>query len=266
MTVMIEKAWKQRAVLFISSILLILGLTGCVLNEEPQKQSTQPDQTDPPATTQPIDETQPPEPIKGTVTAKELKIRAGVGDFHDQAGLLNQGDIVEILEQTEVNGVRWGRIAEGWICLTQVQLEGEASGDQDSSEHLEMDGAITGTVIAEELNLRAGPGTKYKVVKRLEHGDSITVTEMSGTWGKTEDGWLNTVFAYFPDSMDSKTIHAIVTADILNVRTGPSTSYESLRKIEHGEEVEIIKQVTIRNILWGYIGDGWICMDYIEEK
>ncbi len=263
---MTEKAWKQWAALLTLSILLIIGLTGCVLNEGSETQTTPSYQTIPPATTQPASETQPPEPINGTVTAKELKIRVGVGDFHDQTGLLNQGDIVEILEQTEVNGVRWGRITEGWICLTQVLLEGEASDEQVPSERFEIDGAITGTVIAEELNLRAGPGTKYKVVKRLERGDSITVTEMSGTWGKTEDGWLNTVFAYFPDSMDSETIQAIVTADILNVRTGPSTSYESLRKIEHGEEVEIIKQVTIRNILWGYIGDGWICMDYIEEK
>ena len=256
---------RNRGVkLLMASILLVIGLSGCLLDVDTPPHSTPPQQTSPPVTTESTEETAPPEPICGTVIAKELKIRTGVGDFHEQSGVLLRGDVVEILEETVVNGIPWGRISKGWICLTQVQLENQTPEDQSPSEDFNFNGAMKGTVIAEELNLRAGPGTKYEIVKKLKLGDSVIISEMNGTWGKTEYGWLNTVFAYFPDDLDSKTIKATVTADVLNVRIGPSTSYESLYKLENGAEVKIIKQVTIRNNLWGYIGDGWICMDYVD--
>ena len=250
---------RRQAAGLLTILLLLSCFCGCMLVDPGEKQTDPPEQTSPPVTTQPPIETLPPEPVMGTVLGKELKIRTGVGDFHDQVGTLKEGEVVEILEQVTVNGIPWGRISEGWICLTQVRIEGQEEEIHNTTDPSEM----IGTVIAEELNLRSGPGTKY-VVKRLKYGDTIIVTEMNGTWGKTEDGWLNTVFAYFPDSLDSDTVQATVTADILNVRAGPGTSYESLRKLENGTEVKIIKQVTIRDVRWGYIGDGWVCMDYVK--
>ena len=59
----------------------------------------------------------------GTVYANGLNIRAGAGKGYGVVGSLNRGDRVTILEQTNVDGIIWGRIATGWIALEYVSLD-----------------------------------------------------------------------------------------------------------------------------------------------
>lgn len=62
--------------------------------------------------------------VNGTVTYAYLRIRSGPGVNYAEVGQLALGDTVRILEQKTVNGAVWGRIAEGWICITgYVKLE-----------------------------------------------------------------------------------------------------------------------------------------------
>lgn len=62
--------------------------------------------------------------VNGTVTYAYLRIRSGPGTNYGEVGQLAQGDTVRILEQKTINGAVWGRIAEGWICITgYVELE-----------------------------------------------------------------------------------------------------------------------------------------------
>lgn len=56
--------------------------------------------------------------IFATVTCDALKIRTGAGTEYEKVGLLSQGTKVEVLEMISVGGVIWGRIEEGWICLS----------------------------------------------------------------------------------------------------------------------------------------------------
>lgn len=62
----------------------------------------------------------------GTVTVDKLNVRTEPST--SSYPIVKQLDIntrVEILEQREVNGVTWGRIAEGWIPMNYVQLDAE---------------------------------------------------------------------------------------------------------------------------------------------
>lgn len=53
-----------------------------------------------------------------------LNIRSGPGTGYGRVGYLNNGDRVEILEQTTVDSQVWGRIESGWVCITgNVTLE-----------------------------------------------------------------------------------------------------------------------------------------------
>lgn len=255
-----------RRISALSLILLFLfTLSAC---RKDSAETTNPTDTPPAVQTQPSalpETTAPPEPVNATVTVDELNVRSGVGVYHDIVATLVRGDTVQILEQVDLNGVMWGRISEGWICLTYVQQEGEPMHDPDATAPYQISEPITGRVIANELNVRSGPSTNYAVTDTLNKDDTLTISEMNGIWGKTDAGWVNTIFVYFPDSVDAQTITGTVTADKLNVRTGPSTAYDSLYKLENGDKVEILKQVTIRNTRWGYTGDGWVCLDYIEK-
>ncbi len=55
--------------------------------------------------------------VTGRVNVEGLYVRSGPGTGNDWVTLLPLGQVVTILEQTTVDGNKWGRINEGWICL-----------------------------------------------------------------------------------------------------------------------------------------------------
>ena len=121
----------------------------------------------------------------GTVTYKYLRIRQGAGTNYAEVGQLKLGDRVEILETKAVGVATWGRIDQGWICITgYVMLETMTEQEDDT---------VT-------LRLRAlRRGSKGEAVKALQamlvgYGYSIAV---DGSYGaKTE----NAVECYQEDS------------------------------------------------------------------
>lgn len=50
-------------------------------------------------------------------------------------------------------------------------------------------------VMADSLNVRAGIGTSFPILKSLKHNQKVTVVETSGSWGKVKDsGWINLAY------------------------------------------------------------------------
>ncbi len=63
--------------------------------------------------------------VSGTVKVDDLlNVRSGPGTTYDKVGTLSNGQIVMITEQQTVNGVTWGKIANGWISMEYVVLNG----------------------------------------------------------------------------------------------------------------------------------------------
>ncbi len=91
---------------------------------------------------------------------------------------------MEITEQTEVNGILWGKCDQGWICLTEyTTLETE-------EEVVEQVVMIVNTDV---LNVRSGAGLGYGIVTALYYGQKIIVLEEryadNRVWVKTDKGW-----------------------------------------------------------------------------
>lgn len=55
--------------------------------------------------------------VTGRVNVDGLSVRSGPGTSNVKVGSLPTGQRVTILEQTTVDGNKWGRIEQGWICL-----------------------------------------------------------------------------------------------------------------------------------------------------
>lgn len=51
------------------------------------------------------------------------------------------------------------------------------------------------TITASALNVRAGIGTKYKIIRVLRKGQTVEVTQVSNGWGKISDGWISLKYA-----------------------------------------------------------------------
>lgn len=246
--------------LLLACMIFAGGFSGCKKDDMPPETTTAPPvDTTPPTTAAPV------VLYEGTVRTEELNVREGVGISYEVITTLKEGDRVQILEEQDLNGVPWGRTVQGWICLAYVHIDGTPLDEEPEEIEEVLAEPAVGTVIATELNIRKGPGINYEICGSLLKDEKVTVTERKGNWGKTEKGWINIIFAYFPDSLDGSFMETKANADELNVRSGPGVSYESLRKINTGDPVTIWKFVTINNIQWGYIGDGWICMKYVDE-
>ncbi len=154
-----------------------------------EPEPTEPEPTEPEPTEPEPTEPEPTEPetqtMTGTVTATSLRIREGAGTSYKTLGYLPKGTRVEILETATVNGMTWGRTAQGWISLDYVELDKADEPDQ----------TWTGTVNASCLRVRKEPTTASAIVGYLYRGAKVEILEtktVDGTdWGRTSQGWIS---------------------------------------------------------------------------
>ena len=151
--------------------------------EETVPETTVPEETIPeptiPETTAPA----APASVSGTVKANGgLAVRNGAGTSYSVRRYLANGSRVTVTEQTTANGLTWGKISDGWICMNYVTLDGANT-------------AVTKTVIADCLRVRSGAGTGNSVVGYVYYGASVTVYETVSaggtTWGRISSGWVS---------------------------------------------------------------------------
>lgn len=55
----------------------------------------------------------------GTVTASQLNVREKPGTQNKVVDVLVKGEKIDIYEKDEVSGATWGRIPQGWTCLSK---------------------------------------------------------------------------------------------------------------------------------------------------
>jgi len=154
------------------------------------------DQTDAPST--PSTGTTPPESsanaVTGTVNVQEwLRIRSGPGTSYAVAGYLSPKQKVTITEQKTVGGMKWGRIAEGWISMDYVILDKTPNATTPSTPSTQK---VTKTIIADCLRVRRDAGTENTIVGYLYYGSKVEVLETKtgsdgDTWGRIATGWIH---------------------------------------------------------------------------
>ena len=258
--------------------------------EEPKVEETKPEETKPeetkpeeikPEETKP-EETVPQEKpqtttISGVVSISSgcLRIRSGAGTGYKIVGNLYNGNKVTITEKKTVNGVQWGKISNGWICLDYVKTTEVPSGTGSSTTTQ----TLTGTVnVNEFLRIRSGAGTNYSLVGYYYPNNKVTITEtktVGGTkWGKTDRGWISMDYIIVdgegnkqetakPDTIAGT---VVLTSGILRIRGGAGTGYKIVGSLSNGAKVTILETKTVSGTKWGRVAQGWVCMDYIKTN
>lgn len=225
------------------------------------------------------------ETVTGTVyNCNTLRIRSGAGTSYAHIGNLTSGTQVVIYEQTTVNGQTWGRIDQGWICLTYVKLG--TTGTTSST--------ISGTVYnCTTLRIRAGAGTNYAKVGTLAQGTKVEIleqTKVNGTtWGRIDQGWISLYYVKLDsDSSTGSTgttssgtassgstssggtstsgtvTGTVVNTDTLRIRSGPGVNNTHVGDLTRGTKVEILEQTVVNRTTWGRIKQGWISLYYVD--
>lgn len=164
-------------------------------------------------------------------------------------------------------------------------------------------------VACEALNVRKGPGITYdnipfknltkdaqnkvlslagKKVDGYVKGLTFTVSEVKGEWGKTPSGWVYLGMGYCKKissvavTIKYKQGMYRVTADVLNVRSGPGTTYpaKSYSELTADAQRQVLKcagkkrngyvkgvECIVLEVKgnWGKTYSGWICLEYCEK-
>ena len=252
--------------------------------EEPTDAPTEPAVTVPPVT-------------MGTVNADNLNVRAEADTTADILKRLAINTRVEILEQKIVDGISWGRIADGWINMNYVTVDGDISVDPtapttgvDNDNNIDNKPAdsANATVTASGLNIRKSPDADSEKVGSYVKGDRIIVLEKSGNWGRTALGWINLKHVELdgtvPESSNtgSSNTNSSDKTDGLNttvvsngkkvvlgngvvegttslaIRTGPGTEYAKVGFLRTGDSKPYY-QISGK---WVRIQGGWVSTKY----
>lgn len=100
------------------------------------------------------------------------------------------------------------------------------------------------TVDASSLRLRSGPSTRYSTISTAPKGDYVMITGKTGAWyhvtynlnhGYMHESYLKTYLA-----KNVELGYGVVTANKVNLRSGPGTSYRSIAQASAGEKAYII--------------------------
>ena len=204
----------------------------------------------------------------GTITTDSLSICKDAGFVIDVEEYYAKGDRVEIHETTDVNGITWGYTGKGWINMSSVRMDDVSPGGDDhtNSEGTEIvsNGSYAvlgyGVVDLGTLNVRVGPGTEYTKAKEISQGTRYAYYEVSDEWVRISDGWVSTLYFYVEGTTADDATTGTVTADELNVRTGPDTTFQRVNSYMEEDSIEILALVNG----WGYTEKGWVSMIYVE--
>ena len=103
----------------------------------------------------------------------------------------------------------------------------------------------TGTVSVSELYIRSGPGTTYAKLGAYKKGDSVEIVETGPAQGWHKIWYQNTAAYVFADyvklpTQQTVTAKGVITASVLNVRSGPGTTYAKVASLSKGTKVDIL--------------------------
>lgn len=97
------------------------------------------------------------------------------------------------------------------------------------------------------LNLRTGPGTGNRIIKRIYGGMELDVIGQSGSWRRVvladgTTGWASGNFmspSYFPQMRQNARVQR-TNDGYLNLRTGPATNFPILQRLYAGQGLRTI--------------------------
>ena len=127
-----------------------------------------------------------------------------------------------------------------------------------------------GSANADDVLGTLAAGT-YEVTALAATASSVQVgnVTLSGPWckvlldSKEVYCWALSDRAKVQDKPKTDTV--TVTADKLNCRSAPGTTYMAVGQATKGAQLAIAERVVIANIQWGYVANqGWYCLQYTE--
>ena len=184
-----------------------------------------------------------------------------------------------MFEQGQVTAMNYAQAAE-WYRKAADQGYGDAIAAlrRIESQQVNSQRSIRGT----KVFMRSFHNTDSNVIARLDEGTPVELIREengeSGKWcyvklGSGVTGWI--FGEYVQGRLADKGPHGgeyrSISADDVNLRSGPGRSYSSLGKLYEGNLIELIEQRQQRNETWYRIytvkgQEGWVLRRYVRQR
>jgi N-acetylmuramoyl-L-alanine amidase len=198
------------------------------------------------------------------ITTDTLNVREGPGLSYKVIEVVKRADRFSVIEEKS----DWIQVSlnssgkKGWVAAWLVKKHSEN----------EVSSSKSGIVTANQLRVRSGPSTSYKVVTTLSQGATVTIIKTESNWHQIKTssitGWVAAEFIQDIKSdtggSSSSQQTGKVTANNLNVRSTASTSGNILGKLQKGSTVSILS-VESNWVKIQYNGQAaWISKEFVE--
>lgn len=120
-----------------------------------------------------------------------------------------------------------------------------------------------------QLYVRSSPSTGSTILTSLKKGSYVTLMEKSGQWWKVEyaDGKYGYCFSGYITPVEGSPAKVNTGGNVLNVRTGPGTSYSRIGTIPHGDIVMLRSQANgWSRILYHGTKLGYVSSQYLSGQ
>ncbi|RHW40602.1 N-acetylmuramoyl-L-alanine amidase [Neobacillus notoginsengisoli] len=200
-----------------------------------------------------------------TAGIDSLNIRSGPGLSYRIVATVKKGTALTVLSESgEWVEVKMPGGETGWAANWLLNRNSQSV-------------AVSSSV--DNLRIRKGPGTHYGISGYLSKGQAATILEKSEEWTRissnTGNGWVSSQFLVLSESTGSKqatttspssnVVMKSINADILNVRTSPSTTGSIAGKLTLGTKVEVLQEKNG----WTQIAfsgkKGWVSSEFLSS-
>lgn len=179
----------------------------------------------------------------GVVNIKTLNVRSGPGLNYAKISQISMGVRYAYYETS----AEWVRTEKGWVSTDYFYIEGTTTED-----------AVTGTVTTNDLKVRNGPSTDFRVNDIYNEGDEVEILVQVNNWGYTEKGWVSMMYVKLPDPVYTTGTASVISG--LNIRAEADPSAEKVGVYKAGDQVTILE---VQNG-WGRTDQGWINLKYVK--
>ena len=225
--------------------------------------------------------------VMGTVARcfSAVNVRSAPGTGNALVGTIQVGARVEVFEQRLYNGQYWGRVAQGWVCMDYILLDGElppaadtapeattpSAPETEADETVNTNAAVSYTFygsVKTTSNIHKDATDKSRVAGTINAGTAVTVEALkvngAEIWGKISEygtpGWINLANVNI-------SIHGYVQVNNLTVYSIASTSGEDIGILNLNDDVNVYGLMLNGTTVWGKVDIdatngvvGWIQM------
>lgn len=224
--------------------------------------------------------------VKGTIcNTDSVNVRSGAGVSNPVATTLTRGTTVTVYEQKTVDNALWGRIDQGWVAMSYVDLSsktttGTTTGNTSISggtlsgntilTSVPSDAIAVGFVNTKNLNVRNGSGFGYTTTATLAQYTNVVVYEQilkdGVIWARIDQGWVCATYLTYTGLSVNGTGTAGTVARCFytaRLRANPGVNSALVGYVMVNSRLEVYEQQSYSGEMWGRTSIGWISMQYV---